>query len=94
MPTDEQSLKKYAFVSEFHQDLLKTMKHNDDCLDKLLQESPSCSDSTGAETFELSDTTLQSISVIEEMPLDFADWVDAESKNKWVSRTLKLFLFT
>lgn len=37
---------------------------------------------------------MQSLSIIEENPLDFADWVDADGKNPWVSRTLKIFLFT
>ena len=31
---------------------------------------------------------------IEEAALDYEDWIDSEADNIWVSRTLKLFLYT
>lgn len=37
---------------------------------------------------------MNSLQILEDIPCDYSDWVDTESKNDWVARTLKLFYFS
>jgi hypothetical protein len=43
--------------------------------------------------FVLGEKTVNSLQILEDIPCDFSDWVDTESKSEWVARTLKLFYF-
>jgi hypothetical protein len=58
-----------------------------------LAEKPDCHLNT-LKPFALRETTLSSLQILDDIPCDYAEWVDDCSENSWVARTLKLWFFT
>lgn len=48
---------------------------------------------TGPDAFQLSQMTKDGIEIIEELGIDFNDWVESSVDSEWSIRTLKLWFF-
>lgn len=93
LPSEARIKTDLALVTELLDDLVKKKKQTEQNLSNLLVEKPDCQSNT-PKPFYLRETTLSSLQILEDIPCDYAEWVDDCSENSWVARTLKLWFFT
>ena len=87
IPTDEQlKTRGYELIIELQDELKKAMASNDARAAKVQgKEAP-------AQTpYVPSDSTVQSLSILEEFPCDFEDWEETCKTDIWATRILKIW---
>ena len=61
----------------------------------LQDQHPSCtSEQPSTAEFELHDSTIEQLSMMEDQPIDLAEWLSSQAGKEWPTRVLKLFYFS
>ena len=93
IPSEARIKTDFALLTELFDELTQKKKQTDQKLASLLTEKPDCAVNT-LKPCALRDTTLSSLQILDDIPCDYAEWIEDCAENTWVARTLKLWFFT
>lgn len=69
------------------------MKENQDKIDETKKSFPDAEGETIETDFALTSMTTQGLEILQDIPVDYDDWVETAIDETWVIRTLKLWFF-
>lgn len=91
VPSDDK-IKAMGFemVSELFEEVKASIQANTTKLAKINKERPDAASEKLA-PFVMSEKTLNSLQILEEIPCDFEDWEELMKESKWATRILKIW---
>lgn len=80
----------FELVSELYEEIKASISANNAKIAKINKERPDAASEKLA-PFKMSEKTLNSLQILEEIPCDFEDWEEAMKEGKWATRILKIW---
>ena len=66
---------------------------NNQKIKQILEAFPNAENEDDSAPFKMSTLCSDGLGILQELPLDYEDWVDKEANKEWVIRTLKIWFF-